>query len=152
MTTFGRVCLDYLTPKQKQYKWCAINLIKEKWCVKIKVIACADCRLKISYITKEEVASPTVWMELLLPQLMIDVFEERKMKIFDVPGAYLMLTCQNKNMYCWNWRGFCVNNVQSKTIIKTTCLKGIQYKGTIFNIIEITVWMYWVRLAVVQPI
>ena len=89
MTTFGRVCLDYLTPKQKQYKWCAINLIKEKWCVKIKVIACADGRLKISYITKEEVASPTVWMELLLPQLMINVFEEREMKIFDVPGAYL---------------------------------------------------------------
>ena len=38
-------------------------------------------------------AAPTVSMETLLDQLMINTFEERAMSIFDVPDAYL--NCDN---------------------------------------------------------
>ena len=88
MNTFGRLCPEELTPKQKQYILHAITLIMEKRFGKIKGGACADGRVQISYITKEEAAAPTVSMDALLAQLMIDTFKERAMVIFDAPGAY----------------------------------------------------------------
>ena len=87
--TFGRVCPEDMTPKQKLYALCAITFIKEKRFGKLKGRACADGRAQMSYIKKEEAAAPKISIYALLAQLMIDAFEERAMEIFDVPCAYL---------------------------------------------------------------
>ena len=86
---FGRVCPDELMPEKKQDALNIITLIKDKRCGKIKGRAYVDDRVQRSYITKEEAAAPTVSMETLLSQLMIDTLEEHTMAIFEVPGAYL---------------------------------------------------------------
>ena len=82
MNTFGILCPEDLTPKQKWYALRAITLIQKKRSRKIKVRAFADGRAQRSYITKEEAAATLVSMESLLAQSMIDVFEDRSMKIF----------------------------------------------------------------------
>ena len=61
----------------------------EKRSGKIKGGKCADSRAQIEYITKEEMAAPTVSMEELLERLIIEAFEEHATEIFDVPGAYI---------------------------------------------------------------
>ena len=66
-----------------------IMLTKEKRCGKIKGISCYDIRTNHWYIKKEDSASPTVSMEVLVAQLMIDAAENMDAAIFDVPGAYL---------------------------------------------------------------
>ena len=89
MNTFGRVFPEELIPKQKRDALHAITLIKEKIYGKNKRRGCADGISQRRYITKEEAAETKFSMKALLAQLMIDVFEERAMEIFDVPGAYL---------------------------------------------------------------
>ena len=66
MNTFGIVCPEDLTPKQKRDALCAITLIKDKRPRKIKGRACADGRAQRAYIKKEEAAAPTVSMVALL--------------------------------------------------------------------------------------
>ena len=83
------MCPDELMPKQKLYEIRATNLIKEKWCRKIKIISCTYSISQRKYITKVEAAAYKVSMDSLLDQLMIRAFEERQLKIVDVPGAYL---------------------------------------------------------------
>ena len=89
MNTFGRVSPKELIPKQKWDALCEINFIMEKRSGKIKGGKCADSRAQREYITKEEMAAPTVSMEELLERLIIEAFEEHATEIFDVPGAYL---------------------------------------------------------------
>ena len=43
---------------------------------------------QICYITKEEVSSPTIYLEDLLTRLIIDAHKEIDVVIFDVLGAY----------------------------------------------------------------
>ena len=76
MTIFGRLYLDEFMPKQNQDSLHEITLFKEKICKK-GGRACSDGRSQIAYIRKEEAAAPTVPMEALMSQLMIDMFEER---------------------------------------------------------------------------
>ena len=67
-----------------------IKLVKGKRCRKIKGRACADGRKQRRYITKEEVASPTVQLNSLLLTLLMDAQEHRDVATADVVGAYLM--------------------------------------------------------------
>ena len=85
MNMFGRVCPEDLTLKNKKYALRAITLIKEKQSGKIKGRECADGRSQRSYITKEKSAEPTVSMEALLAQLIIDAFEEHAYLNSDIP-------------------------------------------------------------------
>ena len=79
MSTFGRVCPGDMTPKQRRDALIAITLIKEKRPRKIKGRSCVDGRAQRAYITKEKAAAPTILVEALLAQLMIDAFGERAM-------------------------------------------------------------------------
>ena len=53
INTFGRVCTEYMTPKQKKDAFRATKLIKEKRPRKIKGREYADGRSQIAYTTKE---------------------------------------------------------------------------------------------------
>jgi len=48
-------------------------------------------------VSREEVISPTVSTEALMTTLLIDVYEGRKVAIFDVPGAYLQANMPKDN-------------------------------------------------------
>ena len=63
MNNFGRVYPEYLMPKQKRDALRAITLIKKKCSRKIKGGSCTYGRSQRDYITKEEVAEPTVSMK-----------------------------------------------------------------------------------------
>ena len=67
----------------------AINLIKEKPSGKLKGRTCADGQHQICYTTKEDVYSPTIYLEDFFTNLIINAHEGIKVAIFDVPGAYL---------------------------------------------------------------
>jgi len=86
--------------KQKRYTLRAINLINEKRCGKIKGRTCVDGSKQRSYIPKEETSSPAIGLEAFFELLLIDVFEDRSMQTFDVPGAYLHADLpKDKNVY-----------------------------------------------------
>ena len=68
---------------------CAINLIKEKICWKLKGRKCAYWRPQKCYTSKEDASSPTICLDSLFPIIMIDVHEWRDEAIFDVPRGYL---------------------------------------------------------------
>ena len=76
----------------------------------IKAKACADGRKQRRYISKEEVASPTIQSESLIMSLLIDAREGRDVATVDVVEAYLIanmkdyvllrLTGDTVNMMC----------------------------------------------------
>ena len=88
MNTFVIVCPQELMPKNKRDALSIITLTKEKRTVKIKEKECANYMSQRAYITKEESTAPTVSIDALLAQLIIDTFEERAMTIFEVPSSY----------------------------------------------------------------
>ena len=76
----------------------------------IKANACVDGRKQRRYISKEEVASPTIQLESLIISLLIDAREGRDVATSDVVEAYLLanmkdyvllrLTGDTVNMTC----------------------------------------------------
>ena len=63
-------------------------MVKEKRYGMIKARACDNGRKKSRYISKEEVASPTVQSDSLILSLIIDEKEGRDIAMVDVVGAY----------------------------------------------------------------
>ena len=88
--TFTPMSKNDLTVGIKKNALNLITLIKQKRNGKIKGRACADGRKQRRYISKEEVASPTVQLHSLLLSLAIDAKEKRDVAIADVVGAYLL--------------------------------------------------------------
>ena len=89
-----------LMDKQKTDELHAINFIKEKWCGKIKGRTCVDGSKQRSYIPKQETSSPAIGLEAFFASLLIDLFEDRSVQMFDVTGAYLHADLpKDKNMY-----------------------------------------------------
>ena len=81
-----------LTYEQRKETLHLITMINEKRCGKVKARACVDGRKQRRYISKEDVASPTVQQESLILSLVIDARENRDVAIADVVGAYLLAT------------------------------------------------------------
>ena len=75
----------------------AISLIKEKMYGKLKGRTCADGSPKICYIPKQDVSTPTIYLEYLFTSIIIDAHEERYVDIFDVPRAYLNADMPKEN-------------------------------------------------------
>ena len=79
-----------LTNEEKKTALDAINLIKVKKNGIVKGRTCANGIKERLYLPKEySVASPTASLEAIISTLLVDVYEDRNVGIFDIPGAYL---------------------------------------------------------------
>ena len=65
--------------------------LKKKRCGAIKGRGCADGRKQRAYITKEESTSPTVSTEAVFLTAVVDAWENRKVAVLDVPGAFMQV-------------------------------------------------------------
>ena len=67
-----------------------VNIIKKKRYGKIKGITCANgSKQKRHLIEGESIAPMTVMIKTLFNTLIIEIYEERYVATFDVPGEYL---------------------------------------------------------------
>ena len=64
--TFQPLMSNTLTSEQRKNALQIITMIKEKWCGKVKAMACVDGRKQRKYIKKEDVSSPTVQQDILI--------------------------------------------------------------------------------------
>ena len=67
----------------------AVNLIKEKWCGKIKLRMYVYGSFQRTYIPQEEATSPTIALEVLFVSLFFDSHYSIALETFGVPGAYV---------------------------------------------------------------
>ena len=67
----------------------SVNIIKEKWCGKIKARTYAYGSSKWNYILHEEATWLNISLEALFVSLKIDAHEGRSLHTFDVSGAYI---------------------------------------------------------------
>ena len=58
---------------------------------------CANGAPHCKFLPREEEKSPTITLELLLTTTVIDVYEDRKVATFEVPGAYLKTDLSKDN-------------------------------------------------------
>ena len=65
--------------------------LKKKRCGTIKGHGCADGCKQRAYITKEESTSPTISTEAVFLMAVIDAWENRKVAVLDVPGAFMQV-------------------------------------------------------------
>ena len=93
--TFDPQYMDKLPAEAKREALSLITMIKEKRDGKVKARACADGRKQRRYISKEDVASPTMRLESLILSLIIDAKEGRDVAIADVVGAYLLASMED---------------------------------------------------------
>ena len=79
-----------LSDKEKKEALSAVNLVQYKDDGRVKWRTCANGSDQRKYLSEDEsVSSPTMSTEAMIGTLVIDVFEERDIAIFDIPGAYL---------------------------------------------------------------
>ena len=65
--------------------------LKKKRCGTIKGRGCADGWKQQAYITKEESTSPTISMEAMFLMAVVDAWENCKVVVLDVPGAFMQV-------------------------------------------------------------
>ena len=65
--------------------------LKKKWCGTIKGRGSADGQKQCAYITKEESTSPTISTEAVFLTAIIDAWENRKVAVLDVLGAFMQV-------------------------------------------------------------
>ena len=80
-----------LSPSQKKEALGYLMFLKKKWCGTIKGCGCADGQKQRAYITKEESTSPTISTEAVFLTAIIDAWENRKVAVLDVPGAFMQV-------------------------------------------------------------
>ena len=80
-----------LSPEQKREALGYLMFLKKKRCGTIKGHGCADGHKQRAYTTKEESTSPTISTEAVFLMAMIDAWENRKVTVLDVPGAFMQV-------------------------------------------------------------
>ena len=80
-----------LTPEQKREALGYLMFLKKKRCGKIKGRGCADRRKQRAYIMKEQSTSPTISTEAVFLTALVDAWENRKVAVLDVPGAFMQV-------------------------------------------------------------
>ena len=79
-----------ITPEQMKRVMEIVNLIKKKRNGVMKGRCCLNGSKQKKFLNElESIASPTVSLEAILLTLGVDIFENRDVAVFDVPGAYL---------------------------------------------------------------
>ena len=92
-----------LSEKDKQTALDVVNLIKVKKDGTVKGRTCANGSKEKFFINPEEsIASPTASIEAIISTLLIDVYENRDIAIFDIPGAYLHAEMPSKHQVLLN--------------------------------------------------
>ena len=89
MKVLGQINPNSISSEQKIKALRETNFFKEKRCGKIKGRTVADENAQRNYVPKEEVASPTLYLESLMAIILINAYEDRKCAVLDIPGAYL---------------------------------------------------------------
>lgn len=89
-TVFEWMDTSKLTITRKMTTLNLLVLIKEKRDGRIKGRACANGREQMTYISKDDISSPTIQIESLMISLLIDAYERRDIATVDVGCAYLM--------------------------------------------------------------
>ena len=80
-----------LSPAQKREALGYLMFLKKKWCGAIKGRGCVDGQKQQAYITKEESTSPTISTEAVFLTAIVDAWENRKVAVLDVPGAFMQV-------------------------------------------------------------
>ena len=89
MDAMGPENLNVLTPKQNKKSMRYVNLIQDKRWDKIKGRTCADGNTQRGYIPKEEALLPTIFLEVIMANFMVDKYEGLYVATFDIPLEYL---------------------------------------------------------------
>lgn len=75
-----------------------VNLIKEKRDFSIKGRMCANGSKQKRFLKPEDsVLSPALGLDAFFTTLLIDTYEGRKVRTFDIPGAFLKPEMQEKD-------------------------------------------------------
>ena len=80
-----------LSSSQKKEALGYLMFLKKKRYGTIKGRGCTDGRKQRAYITKEESTSPTISTEAVFLMAVIDAWENRKVAVLDVPGAFMQV-------------------------------------------------------------
>ena len=80
-----------LSPEQKKEALGYLTFLKKKRCGKIKGRGCADGHKQQACITKEQSTSPTISTNAVFLTAMVDAWENRKVAVLDVPGAFMQV-------------------------------------------------------------
>ena len=80
-----------LSPSQKREALGYLMFLKKKRCGTIKGRGCVDGWKQRAYITKEESTSPTISMEAMFLMAIVDAWENHKVAVLDVPGAFMQV-------------------------------------------------------------
>ena len=80
-----------LTPAQKREALGYLMFLKKKRSGTVKIRGCADGRKQRAYITKEESTSPTISTEAVFLTAVVDAWENRKVAVLDVLGAFMQV-------------------------------------------------------------
>ena len=80
-----------LSPEQKREALGYLMFLKKKRCRTIKGQGCADGCKQRAYITKEESTSPTISTKAVFLMAIINAWENRKVAVLDVPGAFMQV-------------------------------------------------------------
>ena len=80
-----------LSLSQKREALGYLMFLKKKRCGTIKGHGCVDGRKQRAYITKEESTSPTISTEAVFLMAIVDAWENRKVAVLDVPGAFMQV-------------------------------------------------------------
>ena len=80
-----------LSQEQKTEALGYLMFLKKNRCGTIKGRGCADGHKQRAYITKEQSTSPTISTEAVFLTAMVDAWENRKVAVLDVPGAFMQV-------------------------------------------------------------
>ena len=80
-----------LTLAQKREALGYLMFLKKKRNGTVKGRGCADGRKQHAYISKEESTSPTISTEAVFLTAVVDAWENRKVAVLDVPGAFMQV-------------------------------------------------------------
>ena len=83
-------CTD-LTPEHKREALGYLMFLMKKRSGTVKGRGCADGHKQRAYITKEESTSPTISTEAMFLMAVVDAWENQKVVVLDVPGAFMQV-------------------------------------------------------------
>ena len=110
-----------LSPSQKKEALGYLMFLKMKRNGTIKGRGCADGRKQCAYITKEESTSPTISTEAVFLTAVVDAWENRKVAVLNVPGAFMQVD-MDELVHVW-FEGEMVDNSWrlTTTYTRATC-------------------------------
>ena len=91
-----------LSQEQKKEALGYLMFLKKKRCGTIKGQGCADGCKQRAYIMKEESTSPTIYTEAVFLMAVVDAWENRKVAVLDVPGAFMQVDMDELVHMCFH--------------------------------------------------